>query len=135
MHMALFLLLNAIMFLRPEDLWPEIAGLRLYLFVIGICLLVNADRLAAALSWPNLSRRPIDVCVLGIWLAVGLSHVVRMRLDDALDWWGGFAKIAANSFLPRATPDPRQLVRALPGDAARAPRLPSITTLPDLHCQ
>jgi hypothetical protein len=117
MQMGLFLLLNAILFVRPEDLWPELAGLRLYLIVIGLCLLANADRLAAALSWGNLSRRPVDVCVLGVWLAVGLSHLAQFRLDDALDWWGEFAKVVGYYFLLRVTLDTRERFRAFLGYA------------------
>ena len=37
MSFALFLVLNGVLLIRPEELFPEIAGLRLYLIVIVAC--------------------------------------------------------------------------------------------------
>ena len=48
MKFALFLLLNAVLLLRPEELFPEIAGLRLYLLVIVPCTLLSLPRPAVA---------------------------------------------------------------------------------------
>ena len=115
MRMALFLILNALLFVRPEDLWPDISGLRLYMVTITLCILVNADRLAFALSGPSLSRRPVDVCVLGMWLACGLSHLIRMQIDDALEWWSEFGKVAVYYFLLTVTLDTRERLRAFLG--------------------
>ncbi len=115
MRMVLFLLLNAVLFVRPEDLWPTIAGLRIYLVTILICMLVNADRLAFALSAPSLTRRPIDVCVLGMWLAIVLSALVRLNFDLAVDWCGEFGKVVVYYFLFKVTLDTPQRFRMFLG--------------------
>src|SRR5207302_81154 len=40
MSFALFIVLNAVLLIRPEDLLPEIAGTRLYLIVIALNVIV-----------------------------------------------------------------------------------------------
>lgn len=105
MQFALFLLLNAILFIRPEEIWPEIAGLRLYLIAICACLMANADRLMFLLSPASLRDRPLDVCVLVYWFATGAGLVFHGRTEFAQDTWWEFAKVAAFYFVCVATLD------------------------------
>src|SRR4051794_35891200 len=89
----LFLLLNTVLLIRPEELLPDIAGLRLYLMVISLCVLTAAPQLIDALQPHRLGERPITVCVLGVWCAGILSQVVRGQVGEALDFAGEFGKV------------------------------------------
>ena len=68
MDFALFILLNAVLLIRPEEIMPDLAGLRIYLMVMAACLLANAPRLIAILNPAELASRPITLCVVGFWL-------------------------------------------------------------------
>lgn len=100
MNFALFLVLNAILLLRPEELFPEIAGLRLYLITIVACLVTSLPGITARLTPEALKERPIGVCVLGLWAAGFLSHLFyRQRIEDGIDFTGEFGKVVAYYFL------------------------------------
>lgn len=99
MGYVLFLALNAVLFIRPEEIWPELAESRLYLIVMVLCVLSNLPRLANTLSPMSLSANPIGVCVIGMVLAVPLSHLVRGDVDRAFDDAGEFGKVALYYFL------------------------------------
>lgn len=72
MRFASFLLLNAVVLLRPEEIVPDIQGMRLFLISLVMCTLLNCDRLIELLSPSSLRNRPIAVCLL---LFFGLSIV------------------------------------------------------------
>src|SRR4051812_20057639 len=93
MDFALFIVLNAILLIRPEELWPEIAGLRLYQILIGICTVVALPGILQQLRLDELKRRPITVCVLGLLGAVTLSLLVQGRVDDIEEFVPEFAKV------------------------------------------
>ena len=93
MDFGLFILLNAVLFIRPEELYPEIAGLRIYLIVISITMLAAAPKILRQLSPDELERRPISVCVLGLLAAAALSLMARGRLDIVQDFIPEFAKV------------------------------------------
>ena len=77
MNYALFLLLNALLFLRPEDLIPGLAGTRLYLIAILACTAASLPGLAVRLTPSGLRAQPVTICVLGFWAAGFLSFVGR----------------------------------------------------------
>jgi hypothetical protein len=93
MDFGFFLLLNAVLFLRLEDLVPEIAGLRLYLVAIVFATFASLPKLLVLLSWDELRKRSVLFCVLGVLFAGTLSLVVQGRLDAAFDFAGEFAKV------------------------------------------
>ncbi len=99
MGYALFVLLNAVLFIRPEELWPGLEGSRLYLITISLCLLFNAPRLCQVLSPRELARNPIGVCVLALYFVVPLSNVVRGNLDTPEEDLGEFGKVILYYFL------------------------------------
>src|SRR5262249_54560162 len=114
MSFALFILLNAILFIRPEELWPEIAGLRLYLIVMALCLLTTSPKLLAQLSLQSLALRPITVCVLGLLVASAISFMARGRITAAEDFVPEFAKVIAYYLLLVAVVDtPRRFAAFL----------------------
>jgi putative inorganic carbon (hco3(-)) transporter len=101
----LFLLLNAVLLLRPEDLRPSLTGLHLYLGLMVLCLVGAAPRLVSQVTPRALADRPVTVCVLGFWMAVVLSVLARGWVGDAV-WIGfEFAKVAAYYLLLVAVVD------------------------------
>jgi O-antigen ligase len=88
----LFLLLNAVLLLRPEELYPELAGARLYLVVMLANLLAAGPRLIATLQPHRLAERPVTLCVLGVWAASVLSQLARGRVDAAMEFGAEYGK-------------------------------------------
>jgi hypothetical protein len=115
MGYALFIVLNAVLFIRPEELWPELAETRLYLIVMVLCLLVNLPRLAVTLSPRALAANPVGVCVLGMLLAVPLSNLARGKADLAFDNTGEFAKVVVYYLLMTAVLDTTDRFRGFIG--------------------
>jgi hypothetical protein len=113
MGYALFIVLNAVLFIRPEELWPELAESRLYLTVMVLCLLVNLPRLAGTLSPQALAANPVGVCVLGVLLAVPLSNLARGNAD--LAFAGEFGKVVLYYFLMTAVLDTTDRLRGFIG--------------------
>lgn len=93
MDFALFVLLNFLLLVRPEDLFPPIAGFRLYLATIVVCTVVALPELQRTLTRESLRTRPIAVCVLGMLGATYASFAFRGRFADGLDFCGEFAKV------------------------------------------
>ena len=93
MSFALFLLLNAVLLIRPEELFPDLAGLRLYLIVIVLCTAVSILDVLQQLSLESLIRNPITTCVLGVLLSVVVSLVFRGMIGEGLDVGGEIGKV------------------------------------------
>jgi putative inorganic carbon (HCO3(-)) transporter len=93
MDFFLFLLLNGVLFLRPQDLWPSLAGIPLYNLVIVANLVVSGPAVVKQIrtGW---RRMPAMVCVVGILVAIVLSLVARSDLSGAWYWGLEFAKVA-----------------------------------------
>jgi O-antigen ligase len=90
---ALFLVLNAVLFLRPEELIPSIAGLQIYYWVICANLIVCAPALLHQLSAKVLVRNPVTVCVLGVLATILASHLARFDLWSAREGMFEFVKV------------------------------------------
>jgi hypothetical protein len=113
MNFFFFLLLNAVLIIRPEELYPEIAGLRLYLIAIIPCVLTSLPGLARQLSGEALKARPVSVCVLLFYGATVLSLLVLGRVEEGLvEWAPEFAKVILYYFLLLAVVDTRERFRA-----------------------
>src|SRR5947209_8006528 len=93
MGFVLFVLLNAVLFIRLEELWPESAGLRLYLIVISLAALLSLPDVLHHLRPSEIAKRPITVCVFGLFLATALSLLARGRGDDAAELVPEFGKV------------------------------------------
>jgi hypothetical protein len=115
MSFPLFVLLTAVQLIRPEDFFPAIAGLRLYLISLGLCLLAASPRLLAALRPDELARRPITLCVLGVLAAGVLSHLVRGQFGLAADFVDDFSKAVLYYLLLLAVVDTPHRLRAFLG--------------------
>lgn len=73
----LFQLVNATVFLRPAEIVPELMGLPIYEGLIFTCLFLSINTCRNEITPHRLFHNPITVCVLGVWLACGLSHVTH----------------------------------------------------------
>ena len=111
----LFQLLNAVLLLRPENMFPGLSGLRLYLVLSVLCLVGAAPRVFALLTPRSLTDRPIVVCVLGLFAAVVLSLLARAWLMRAVDDGAEFAKVVAYFLLFVALVDNVDRIRAVLG--------------------
>ena len=94
MKFGLFVVLNALLLIRPEELFPEITGLRLYLIVIALCTLITLPELLRLLTPESLRVRPVTVCVLLYFASTIVSLCVLRRFEEAfLDFGPEFAKV------------------------------------------
>src|SRR5262249_61864391 len=96
----LFLLLNAVLLIRPEELFqgPD-QPVRLYLIVMCLCLVAAAPRVAGQLTFRALADRPITACIIGLLGAVVLSLLVRGLWGRAREQGSEVAKVVAYSLL------------------------------------
>ena len=94
MDFFLFLLVNVVLFLRPQDLAPWLAEVPLYNILIAINLVIAAPTIFNHLR-RGLKRSPATLCVLGVVAAVMLSMLARWDLAGAAYWGLEFAKVAA----------------------------------------
>jgi putative inorganic carbon (HCO3(-)) transporter len=111
----LFLILNAVLLLRPEDLRPGLAGLHLYQLVIAACLVGAAPKVVGQLVPRALADRPVTVCLVGFLGAIVLSLLARGRIGEAV--WDGaeFAKVVAFYLLLVALVDRPERLRTFLG--------------------
>jgi O-antigen ligase len=110
---ALFLLLNAVLFLRPAETIPALAGLEIYLVVILACLAASFPAVLEQFRPSELERRPITVCVLGLLLAIILSHLSHLDFGRAAEHGYFFFKFAVYYLLFVGLVDTPGRLRAL----------------------
>ena len=75
MDFFLFCLLNAVLFIRPAEIVPSLLDLPIYQCIIILNLIVSLPFIARQLEPSELRANPITLCVLGLLLAVPLSHI------------------------------------------------------------
>src|SRR5436190_11525817 len=77
---GLFVLLNAILFVRPAEIFSSLEGLPIYEILIILCLISAQSRLTRQLNVRTIRAQPIIACVLGMLIAVFLSHLSHFRI-------------------------------------------------------
>jgi O-antigen ligase len=85
---ALFIVLNAVLFIRPTEVVPALDQLPIYEVLILLCVALSLPVLVEQLKWKVLRSRPINLCVLGMLPAVVLSHASHFAFGAA--WEAGF---------------------------------------------
>jgi hypothetical protein len=85
MRFFLFILANAMLFIRPSELVPELGELELYRYVIFGCLVVSVPVVLQQLFTRTAGVPPIAGCVLGLFPAALLSHLSNGNGADALE--------------------------------------------------
>lgn len=91
---GLFLLLNVILLVRPQEMWKGLAGLQLYFVVMAATLLACWPVMLPKLSWVELKRNPITVCVLALVPITALAALWQSRMDQFVEYAVEYAKIA-----------------------------------------
>ena len=80
---ALFIVVNATLFVRPAEIIPELIGWPIYLVLILTCLAISLPQVLRQLTGRSLRARPITACVLGLQVMVVLSLVANLDLAAA----------------------------------------------------
>ncbi|MBI3406897.1 MAG: O-antigen ligase family protein [Planctomycetes bacterium] len=83
MQFFLFLLVNAMLFLRPGEVVQELAGAQIYLVFIVACFILSLPVILnlAGRRFPD--TPPIVLCVLALLPAILLSHLSHMNQEQA----------------------------------------------------
>lgn len=95
MRFFLFILANAMLFIRPSELVPELGEVELYRYVIAACLLVSLPAVVQQVFSRSLGVPPVAACVLGLFPAVILSHLANGNGEEAFEQGTSFLKIVA----------------------------------------
>ncbi len=90
---VLFLIVNAVLFVRPAEIVPALLGWEIYLVVILACLFFSFPVVLEQLMPRSLESRPITVCVFGLLLAVLLSQLSHFHFDEAVQRGWDFFKM------------------------------------------
>jgi O-antigen ligase len=90
---ALFIVLNAILLIRPSEIVAPLENIPLYELVICACALISLAAILGNLDPNTLKDRAIHVCALGMLPAIVLSHVSHFQFGLAYGAAYSFAKV------------------------------------------
>ncbi len=93
MAFALFILVNATLFIRPGEFLPQLAGVPIYLLAILSCVVVALPKLIAQWTRQPFGERPISLCMIGLLIGVILSHAAHLDLAKAYVYGIDFARV------------------------------------------
>ncbi|GAC1463426.1 MAG: hypothetical protein NVSMB9_00900 [Isosphaeraceae bacterium] len=121
MRFVLLLLVNAMLFIRPAEFHPALLGLPIYEVCILLCLGVSYPLIVPQMDPRALAAQPINACVVGLLIAIILSHLAHAEPARAIDQGTEFLKLSLYYFLLVSVIDtPRRLDRFLTGLAVFA---------------
>jgi len=89
---GLFLMVTAVLFIRPTDFIPALEAVPLYEILIITCTAASFDKIVDQLSG-GLAKNPISACVLGLFAAVVMSNLANMNVEGAVDIGFEFTKV------------------------------------------
>ncbi|MFO0951494.1 MAG: O-antigen ligase family protein [Isosphaeraceae bacterium] len=131
MRFALFLLVNAMLFIRPAELSPALLGLPIYEVCILACLAAAYPAVVDVFSPRRLLEKPLNLCVVAMLPAIVLSSLSVGEADAAFEHGVEFAKILLYyGLLVGVTDSPKRLKALLAWTAVFAL---FVTTLAVLH--
>jgi putative inorganic carbon (hco3(-)) transporter len=87
----LFLLLNAVLFIRPSEIFPSLENLPIYNCVMITCIAASWPVLVRQLKWKYLRSQPTVLCVLAFLGAIIMSLLAnheRWAVPDAVTDFG-----------------------------------------------
>jgi hypothetical protein len=93
LEFPLFILVNGMLLLRPAEIVSGWEGLHLYELSIIAALAAALPSILQQFHQRSLALRPITVCVLGMLVAVVLSHLANGDVAGALSGGIEFAKV------------------------------------------
>ena len=93
MKFALFLLVNAMLFIRPAEFAPELYNLPIYEVCILSCLLVSYPLILVKFRLKGLIDHPINACVAALLPAIMISHLANAQPAMAFEKGVEFFKL------------------------------------------
>lgn len=108
---ALFVLVNATLFIRPTEIIPAVQGWHVYEVLILLCAATSLPALLAQLNGRMLTARPVTLCVLGLLTAVVAPHLLRLHPGMALEAGKQFSKVVVYYLLLLANVDSAERLR------------------------
>ncbi len=93
MRFTLFLLANALLFIRPSELIPDLAAVEIYRWFILACLAVSLPEIVRQLSLRFPGVPPVVTCVVLLFPAVFLSGFFHGNFELIQDTVTEFAKV------------------------------------------
>lgn len=90
---VLFLIANAMLFVRPGELVPALGNLQLYLLAITGAMVFAIQDMYNQLRLRTMLQQPVNLCILGVTLAVLVSRVTTGKLIGADTAFIGMVKI------------------------------------------
>ncbi|MCI0703402.1 MAG: O-antigen ligase family protein [Planctomycetia bacterium] len=90
---VLFLLVTAVLIIRPAEIIPGLENAQIYEFVILGALAASANAILRHLSQVAAGKRPVSVCMFGLLGAVALSHLTSGTVGAAATSGFMFLKI------------------------------------------
>jgi O-antigen ligase len=110
---ALFLAVNAVLFVRPAEVFPPLLGVEIYQYLILACLACSFPAVLEKVAPRALEAQPVSLCVASLLPAVALSLLSHLYLGEAWDHGVEFAKVLVYYFLLVALVDSPARLRAL----------------------
>jgi hypothetical protein len=90
---AVFLLINATLFIRPAEIVPSLLNLPIYEVLNLICIAMCFPQMVSNLSVGRLARGPISACVIALLPAIVFSHLRHAEPGRAIECAGEFLKV------------------------------------------
>jgi putative inorganic carbon (hco3(-)) transporter len=126
----LFMLLNAVLFIRPAEIVPALLGWPIYNIVMLGCVAASFMSILQQFGVEALRQRPTTVCVLGVWAMVVLSNLAHQDLYWARENGVEFGKVVLYYLVLLAVVNTRErLMRFLPWLAIFATVLATLSLL------
>jgi putative inorganic carbon (hco3(-)) transporter len=85
---VLFILVNAVLLIRPAEIVPQLEGIEVYFYLIAACSLIAATDVLKYITTTPLDAQPITLCVVALCVIVVLPHLVVLNLEEA--WKAGW---------------------------------------------
>lgn len=82
---GLFLLTTATLFLRPAELFIWLDNWPIYELLILSTFALAFQSFTGHFRWFMLARQPVTLCVVGVFVAIGLSHLQYIYVGGVLD--------------------------------------------------
>jgi O-antigen ligase len=88
-----FLLVTAVLLIRPSELVPELRSVHVYEITILLCLVFSLSPVLQQFSLRSLVVRPITLCLFGLLPAVALSQLAQGNIQGTFEQSLAFLKI------------------------------------------
>lgn len=99
MRFLLFLLVNAMLFIRPAEFAPALLGWKIYEACILSCLGLAYPVVLKQWTTRSLVEAPLTACVVGLLAAIGLSDLVNLPFGETVAQVTEFVKLLLYYFL------------------------------------